>query len=292
MAVQGEPFGSTSIYAQYLVMREAKNAGIKVMLDGQGADEILGGYPWHQGARVLSMLRAGEWRAAYRFLKVQSAWPGRSPLGAIAHAVNYGLSAKYIGFVRNAMGYSDSPPWMNRSWFTQRGVSTSYPLQPKSSKFQLGQVLKENVGTCGLAQLLRYEDRNSMAWSIESRVPFLTTDLVNSTLSLPEEFLIGNDGLSKRVMRAALRGIVPDALLDRRDKIGFATPELAWLRQRPDVLQRTARSAASIECLNAKGVGDFCDAILTGRSKYNSSHIWKLINFVQWHNQLNLHGAN
>ena len=77
--------------------------------------------------------------------------------------------------------------------------------------------------------LLRYEDRNSMAHSIESRVPFLTRSLAEFVFSLPERFLIAADGTGKSVLRAALRGIVPDAVLDRRDKIGFETPEPSWL---------------------------------------------------------------
>ena len=76
-----------------------------------------------------------------------------------------------------------------------------------------------------IPHLLRYEDRNSMRFSIESRVPFLDVHLVEYLFSLPEEYLISDAGCSKYVFREAMRGIVPDAILDRQDKIGFATPE-------------------------------------------------------------------
>src|SRR5205807_3214015 len=85
--------------------------------------------------------------------------------------------------------------------------------------------LEETLVETSLPMLLRYEDRNSMAFSIESRVPFLTMPLVDFLLRLPEEHLIGRDGTTKNVFRQAMRGLVPDTILDRRDKIGFQTPE-------------------------------------------------------------------
>lgn len=77
----------------------------------------------------------------------------------------------------------------------------------------------------GLPQLLRHGDRNSMRFSVESRVPFLTLELVDLLLSMPEEYLISQNGETKNIFRAAMRGIVPDDVLNRRDKIGFATPK-------------------------------------------------------------------
>ena len=64
-----------------------------------------------------------------------------------------------------------------------------------------------------------------MYWSIESRVPFLTIEIAEFLLQLPESYLLGQDGQTKRIFRAAMRGLVPDEILDRRDKIGFQTPE-------------------------------------------------------------------
>ena len=79
--------------------------------------------------------------------------------------------------------------------------------------------------------LLRYADRNAMAVSLENRVPFLTTALADFALSLPDELLIGRHGTTKKVLRAAMRGVVPDTILNRRDKIGFVTPEARWFAE-------------------------------------------------------------
>ena len=76
-----------------------------------------------------------------------------------------------------------------------------------------------------MSSLLRHEDRNSMANSIESRVPFLTTDFAEFLLSLPEEYLVSKSGETKSIFRESMKGIVPQRILGRKDKIGFATPE-------------------------------------------------------------------
>ena len=78
--------------------------------------------------------------------------------------------------------------------------------------------------------MLRHEDRNAMNWSIESRVPFLTTDLAEFALSLPENYLISSEGRTKNIFREAMKGIVPDLVLNRKDKIGFETPEDNWIK--------------------------------------------------------------
>ena len=83
----------------------------------------------------------------------------------------------------------------------------------------------------GLATLLRHADRNSMHWSLESRVPFLTIEMAEFALSLPESFLLSNEGKTKYIFREAMRGIVPDEILDRKDKIGLGTPELQLFKK-------------------------------------------------------------
>lgn len=131
--------------------------------------------------------------------------------------------------------------------------------------------------------LLRYEDRNSMAFSIESRVPFLTPALVNFIFALPEAHIIAPNGTSKAVFRQAMAGLVPDAILERQDKIGFATPEQNWLvTLRPwieDVLRSEA--AARVSALNLKGVEAEWQAVLAGRARFDF-RIWRWLNLIRW----------
>ncbi len=122
-----------------------------------------------------------------------------------------------------------------------------------------------------------------MAWSIESRVPFLTPALAEFVLALPEEYLISPDGVTKHVFREAMRGIVPDAILDRRDKIGFATPEKKWLTElgpwvgemlHPERVRR-------IPALNAAAIGREWRAVLTGTRPFDW-RVWRWVNVVRW----------
>jgi asparagine synthase (glutamine-hydrolysing) len=284
MACQGEPFGSTSIYAQHRVFRAAHEAGIKVMLDGQGADEILGGYVSYQGARLASLLSQGSLIKAMKFLLAQSAWSDRSIPTVLFGGLGQLLPDAMRPLARMLIGKTDRPSWANIRWFEEQGVNLNCPWYHARNREHLRSNLQESVAT-GLLSLLRYEDRNSMAYSIESRVPFLTTDFAELTLSLPEDHLIGDDGLSKRVFRAAMRGIVPDAILDRRDKIGFATPELAWLRQHKTFVNRALTLAPSTPCLNAPGLETYCREALSGAIPF-SFQVWRLVNFLRWHSNV------
>jgi len=288
MLAQGEPFGSTSIYAQYRVFRAAHENGITVMLDGQGADEQLGGYPWHQGYQVAGLIRQGRWNDALTLVRSQSQWGGgRNSSIALAWAANALLPQWIHPLARTVAGRTDCPQWVNWPWFSGHSVDGAYPFKPPNHPNTLRHVLKNETNSTGLPRLLRYEDRNSMAWSVESRVPFLTTDLADFLVGLPEDYLVGTDGSSKRIMRAALRGIVPDEILDRKDKIGFATPERHWLFQRPDLLSSTMEFAPSVPFFDAKEVALFCKSVLDGRQRF-TEQVWRLINFSRWYqNTLN-----
>jgi asparagine synthase (glutamine-hydrolysing) len=203
--------------------------GIKVMLSGQGADELLAGYISYGGDRVASLVTAGKWGEALNLLWGLSRLPGRERTWMWAVAAL--LPADLYPMARKIVGKSLTPYWLNRTWFAERGVDPQPPSRlPAWSKDLLRRRLLETLTETSLPMLLRYEDRNSMVYSVESRVPFLTPDLVNFAFHLPEEYLISKNGVSKSVFRAAMQGLVPDIILNRRDKIGFATPEKRWLQ--------------------------------------------------------------
>jgi len=132
----------------------------------------------------------------------------------------------------------------------------------------------------GLSHLLRHGDRNSMRFSVESRVPFLTIDLADFLLSLPEDYLISRHGETKRVMRAGLRGIVPDEILDRRDKIGFATPEANWLPKL--ITSDWTDEIDRVPLLNATVFQSELAAIQKGEKPF-TSQVWRWLTFLRWH---------
>ena len=282
---QGEPFGSTSIYAQYCVYRNAHAHGITVTLDGQGADEMLAGYSGYPGERLRSLLETGQFIQAGHFLNNWSKWPGRSIRGGLKALISQVLSESQYERMRNLSGSTIAPAWIKADALAEMGVELHYPrLAPTYTK--RGRRVMAELATAlsqrGLVSLLRNGDRNSMRFSIESRVPFLTLEMVEMLLSMPEEFLISRQGETKSVFRAAMRGIVPDEVLDRRDKVGFATPEEDWLLSMADTIEDWLNFAVDVPYLDKAAImAEFRD-VRAGRKRF-TWQVWRWINFYRWY---------
>ena len=215
---QEQPFPSASIYAQYLLMRAARRAQIPVLLDGQGADEVLCGYRKYTAYALLESAQNNRWMdllAGLAWWTVQ----GDRGLMRLSEGIRY-----LPRFIQK--GSADPLTSLVASEFLN-DWSESNPVSEmstyRSSERQIDDLLKFSV-----PPLLRYEDRNSMAWSIESRVPFLDYRLVEFMLELPTELKVARSR-TKSLMRSTLRGRVPDPVLDRRDKMGFVTPQRTWM---------------------------------------------------------------
>jgi asparagine synthase (glutamine-hydrolysing) len=232
---QDEPFGSSSIVAQYLVFQAAEKAGVKVMLDGQGADELLAGYHSYFGVVAMIRLRQlrligftrlciayrlrfGGWpvRAADIFsrfkvaVRLLSALAARAP--RVASALNVRPESPRTVDVLTPLAHSEADQ-VTRRW-----------LVPRS----LGAFLWDQMTVVNLPSLLRFEDRNSMAHSVEARVPFLDHRLVEYAGSLPDEMLL-NGVDTKYVLREALGDLLPHSVRFRKDKIGFrASRSITW----------------------------------------------------------------
>lgn len=281
---QGEPFGSTSIYAQYRVFQLAKENGITVTLDGQGADEMLAGYNGYPGQRLHSLLETVQIASAWKFLNRWSQGPGRSRLLAAKYLVSELTDGNLYEALRKLDGKSSVPSWINPQPLIESGVRLFKPHPRPENNLKGRRIidkLSQSLFSTGLTHLLRHGDRNSMHFSIESRVPFLTLNMANLLLSMPEEFLISNHGETKHVFRAAMRGIVPDDVLNRKDKIGFATPEKDWLLGMADVVRCWLKEDINISFFNQKEALQEFAKIMEG-SKAFDWRIWRMINFIRW----------
>jgi len=284
MAAQDEPFGSTSIYAQYRVFRLAAEHKIKVMLDGQGADEMLAGYLGYLPARLGSLIGRGRWLKAYALAGRAARRPG---VGGRSMLMARGLRGLLPGRIQAGgkalLGRPSVPRWLNTGWFADRGVEPAMDARSTRRGEQLRERLYRTLTETSLPMLLRYEDRNSMAWSIESRVPFLTPALAEFHLALPEEYSISPEGVTKHVFREAMRGIVPDAILDRRDKVGFATPEKRWLQELGPWVESvlTPDRLSRIPALDAVAVGREWRAVLAEKRPFDW-RVWRWVNVVRW----------
>jgi asparagine synthase (glutamine-hydrolysing) len=219
---QDEPFGSTSMAAQWYVMREASRAGLKVVLDGQGGDEVLGGYRAFVGFRLADLLAAGQ--VAPLAHEVRAFGDVHRP-AALATALARPFAPEALTrIVRSRTRASGTLVHPELRGLAPLAIETAPPFRERLRRFQ-HVVLTQR----GLPELLRYEDRNSMAHSLEARVPFLDYRLVEFLFALPGGELI-RDGRTKDLLRRGLGDLLPPSVRDRRDKVGFVTPERRWFR--------------------------------------------------------------
>ncbi|MGB3910324.1 MAG: asparagine synthase (glutamine-hydrolyzing) [Pseudolysinimonas sp.] len=274
---QGEPFGGTSIYAQYRVFQLAREHGVIVTLDGQGGDELFAGYFGYPAQRMHSLIETGRWATAARFARADRDLPDWyrvvMPFEAMAQFVPLRLRHR----VRRPL----ASPLLDTAALRSRGVDTGHPaVGPVSVRGgRLKTHLRSTLGGYGLPMLLRHGDRNSMRFSIESRVPFLDRALNEFLLSLPEDWLVGPDGTTKRILRDAARGWVPDAVIDRRDKVGFETPEAEWQGR---LAAQPTDPEHPIGFLRP-GRADTLTGGLTEREiRWGRRSHWRLINLRRW----------
>jgi asparagine synthase (glutamine-hydrolysing) len=283
IASQGEPFGGTSIFAQYLVFEAVKKNNIVVTLDGQGADEILAGYTGYPKSVFRSFIEKRDYISGLRFLYHWKNWPGRSNKDVVEIISSVILNEKVKKIFFNFFKTNLTPDWINSNFFKENGVSFDLidpKLEKENSKRRLSEKLKSEINGQGLQCLLRYSDRNSMTHSIENRVPFLTIDLVEFLLSLPENFLVSNHGQTKRIFRDALKDIVSPKILDRKDKIGFETSEdliLKMLKPQFQVLIEQNSGSDIFESFNLK---NFLNKNFISNS--NNSLMWRILNYMEW----------
>jgi asparagine synthase (glutamine-hydrolysing) len=221
---QEEPFSSASIYAQYKVYQLAKQKGTTVLLDGQGADEILAGYHkyykwyWQELFRKRKLSSSYELPAAKQ-LGIAEKFTWKNRVAALfPEFATIVLERQYLV---NALKHEDLT-----KVFIQLQSKEAYYITPEI--FSLNGVLYFNTCMHGLEELLRYADRNSMAHSREIRLPFLDHEMVEFIFSLPANFKIRN-GWTKWLLREAMKNKLPDEIVWRRDKTGFEPPQQEWL---------------------------------------------------------------
>jgi asparagine synthase (glutamine-hydrolysing) len=275
---QEEPFGSMSIYGQYKVMELAHKNDMKVLLDGQGSDEIFAGYfVYYKYLLFESLLR----------LRLKEF---KTTSKAIKNKINDMVIFPAMTIL-SKMGLSEGPLqdfWLSRKKYLNKsdGIKLANPLNERG--FDLNRALYSDLTQYSIPQLLRYEDKNSMRWSIESRVPFLDYRLVEYAMSLPSSYKI-RKGTTKYILRKALKDLVSDRILGRRDKIGFATPDEDWLMS-PAFIELAKEILNSKKFRSRKywrqsEVLHLLNEHLESDSKHRTNQsdvLWRIINIELW----------
>jgi asparagine synthase (glutamine-hydrolysing) len=225
---QEEPFPSSSIFAQYKVYELAKQHGVKVLLDGQGADEVFGGYHkylhWYL-QEILSRHRFGKFRkerSAFQRNNIKVSWNYKNTIAAFlpSHVAIVLEKAEYRRIINH--------PYITKDFLScTSGGAWEGVHKPIITK--LNDILYFNTMQLGLEELLRFADRNSMSQGIEVRLPFLQTDMVEFLFSLPTDMKI-NYGFTKYILRKLMDKKLPDNIVWRTDKVGFEPPQKKWMQ--------------------------------------------------------------
>jgi asparagine synthase (glutamine-hydrolysing) len=224
---QEEPFGTPGIVAQWEVMKLAKQNGVTVLLDGQGADETLGGYTHYFRALFLELYskdraRLGEEVRAYEGLYKKSFEPGR----LFRLEATRPEALRLLGRLRRRLS---QPPYMRHLAPDFVAAYKTGP-PPLESFNDLNRTLRHSTEGYGLEKLLRFADRNSMAFSREVRLPFLNHRLVEFLFTLPASYKISG-GWTKRLLRHSMQSVIPKEIAWRVNKLGFDTPHRQWFNE-------------------------------------------------------------
>lgn len=250
-----EPAHSPTALIGFQLMRLAKSRGITVVLNGQGADEVNAGYHVYFRPFWSELLHAGKWRRAFSEMSRYATVAGipRRPL--ISSTIGHWLRSE----LRDGSGYPDEGR-MRRTqkagWYTGGLVGRLPAVTPRPSGKSLRATLVRSVERRPLPLYLRVEDRNSMAHSVEARLPFLDYRLVSLAFSLPSEWKLKGEW-NKYLVRASMKGTIPERVRTRFDKMGFPTPDKRWLA---DAWYEPARDLLSTKTLRDAGICDL-DAV-------------------------------
>jgi len=274
MACHAEPVPSTGPYAQYCTMRLASQH-VTVTLDGQGADEELGGYHYFYGLYYKSLLK-------------------RLKLVTLLKEIAKYIKIHHSSYALQTFAYFLLPSKMRvKSRVNERG----YMCSEFANRFQNSVIADNLYGSKSMQEalinhfeyklehLLKWDDRNSMAFSVESRTPFLDYRLVEYLLKTEDSAKI-KDGYTKSLLRRSMKGLLPDEIRLRRDKVGFATPEEVWFKKQEfhDLIE----SVLDSESFRNRGIIDPEKA----RKLYEkhckgeisiSKDIWKWLNLEMWY---------
>jgi asparagine synthase (glutamine-hydrolysing) len=224
---QEEPLQSSSVLTQFLIYKLAKENNITVLLDGQGADEILGGYKKyvHWFLQQLFLNNKKDFSHEKKILEQNNfleEWNLKN------YAASYFPSKAALQLQHRAIAQQNENDFINKDFLHQYQNKDS--LQ-KPVVRNLEDILYYNTFHVGLEELLRYADRNSMAHSREVRLPFLNHELVEFIFSLPSSFKIKN-GFTKWILRQSMDNILPKEIAWQKDKIGYEPPQKKWMQNK------------------------------------------------------------
>jgi asparagine synthase (glutamine-hydrolysing) len=256
---QDEPYTGATVFAQWSVFKKIHETGIKVVLDGQGSDEILIGYfsffPFHLKRNLINPIK---------FVSEYLNGISTSNLGISKFTQNFIYFN--MGGVRYRHVLSNSKSFINREFVRSKNRRDIFNEMIATGSLEENRL--SNLWNISLPSLLRYEDKNSMAFSVEARIPFLDHRLVEYIFSIPYDKLI-KKGWTKHVLRESMKGKIPEDIRMRKGKLAFSVPQKEWLNEiKNNIIEtfsidvRSKRFIDSQKVINTVKSGSFNDKLL------------------------------
>lgn len=274
-----EPYQSQSAFLGFNIFRQAKINDVKVLLNGQGADEYLSGYEEFNLFRKLVLLKKFRWKKLVHELKNDNNL-------SIFQFIKYSLFQSLPIFIKNKSHYFNETYKLldclvNKTNFKYKKINPIFYIQLKANSLPC--ISHNQLLINPLQKYLRWEDRNSMAHSVEARVPFLDHNLVEFASQLPVDFL-DELNYNKKILRDSLKDILPNEIKNRPDKKGFITPEEDWFKnthfeQFKNLLLENLKYSKGI--FNENEVVQFFDQVRLGEIQFDYTY-WRIISICIW----------
>ncbi len=274
------PIWSTSSYAQYKVMQLAKENGIKVLLDGQGGDELFGGYKHYE----LSLLKE------YRMNSDISTYRNERKLFNEMNSKGFLPKLVLKNWVNSSAPLSLKKIFFSDLQFVNRDLLHQYRNRWELTKTQsssLNDALQKDFDGNHLKELLLREDRNAMIHSVESRTPFADDlPLIEFLFSIPGIYKIRN-AQSKFLLRESVKDLLPPEIYSRSDKMGFSTPNNKWVSELREQFRSYFNSSVK-DYINLKLLNKHYDSFFNNPDKPENYRTFKFVSFAIWMNVFNM----
>ncbi|MBI4945707.1 MAG: asparagine synthase (glutamine-hydrolyzing) [Bacteroidetes bacterium] len=286
---QDIPICSTGTYGQFQLMRRAKETGIKVILDGQGGDELFGGYPSHSMVFWKELLRKGR---IGKFLD-ETSYDGKMFFNLKQIAKDFS-KREFVSLVPNSLQKSFYRSYFKQNEFVNEeiihefirsgGIKSELEVNKSSS---LNEALLKDFTNTRLKMYLKYEDRSSMWHSIEARTPFADDyTLVEYVCGIPGTYKIHN-GVNKYLLREAMRNFLPKQIKERKDKLGFVTPIETWVKQIQNQCMDYFDDSLN-EFMDVKNIKQNPDKFFSMSNHADGVRVFRMISFAVWKKIFNL----